>query len=344
MSKEDVLRHITEACKYAEDLDFSTPDVSFTKEFDKNIAELFEKLGNREVLSYAHFELSPDNVKFRASLREIFDQLVEFASLNFDNRLSFTENDPVVLHPLAMAVNMTGEELREKVEELRANNEELESITQKLDDQNKVLLETINEKEILFQEVHHRVKNNMQVISGLLHLQRMRAESSVTRNMLLESEQRIKSMALVHEMLYKTKDFSVVCLNEYSNSLIRHVSKALNEKVRISLHSVYESSFEIPVNIAINYGLLLNEIISNSYKHAFEENEEGQISIELKGEKDVINVKVSDSGQKEVDIESIKKSNTLGMKLIESLAIKLGDSPNFKQSSGLEIVLKINLR
>ncbi len=344
MLKYKILNCLKEASLLAEELDSSNNhDVQFTKDFDLAISNLFEKLSNRDILSYNDFVLSPESLKIRATLKAIFNQLTEYATLNFDNQLELSNEDTEILTPLSYAVNMMGEQLKEKVKELKSINIELENITQQLDIKNQELSNIVKEKELLFQELHHRVKNNLQVISGLLQLQRSRSNSETIKSMLLESEQRIKSMALVHEKLYKSDDLSKVFLNDYTQSLIGYIAGLYPKGEIIQFTTNYPQNFQIPIDIAINYGLLINEILSNSFKHAFDSFNNAIIKVDLKGTNKNINLNISDNGGCHVDVTNLKTSNTLGLKLIYSLSKKLGSDPVIINKNGLNIQVKILL-
>jgi len=179
----------------------------------------------------------------------------------------------------------------------------------------------LKEKEVLLSEIHHRVKNNMQVIISLLRLQSAKIKDKKYSDMFKESVGRIRSMALVHETLYQSKDFENVDFNGYvksiENQLIRSYTGS-SDKIRLK-----REIEDIPVGLdnAIPCGLIVNELISNSLKHAFPKDREGEIKIVLRAiNSDEIELTVSDDGigiPAEIDIE---KTESLGLQIVNILA------------------------
>lgn len=172
---------------------------------------------------------------------------------------------------------------------------------------------------MLLKEVHHRVKNNLQMISSLLHLQQLESKGE-SEKILRESQSRIKSIGLVHEILYETKNFSNISADRYLKELSTRVLGTYDDK-EISLKFDID---EIPLNIgtAIPCGLIVNELMTNSIKHAFPKNK-GKISISFHSVGSNIEMAVSDDG---VGIPKDFKwgdTKSLGLKLVRSLADQL---------------------
>ena len=158
--------------------------------------------------------------------------------------------------------------------------------------------QSLQEKEVLLKEVHHRVKNNLQVISSILNLQSSYVKDEGTLNILKESQNRIKSMAFIHESLYQTKDFSSINFTEYivnlSNNLIHSYSNFDHEvKLNLDIQNVF-----LNLDLAIPCGLIINEIVSNALKYAFVENkEDGEISIKMEVVGDNLILLIGDNGK-----------------------------------------------
>ncbi|MEA5112945.1 MAG: PAS domain S-box protein [Geobacteraceae bacterium] len=180
------------------------------------------------------------------------------------------------------------------------------------------------EKVILLKEVHHRVKNNLQIICSLLDLQSDSIPDEQSRSYFRESQNRIRSMALIHGMLYESKDFNSIHFGEYIRDLTQHLiaSYAL-ESSRISL-KVDISDFVLDIDRAIPCGLIINELVSNAMKHAFPDNRQGEISIRLTiDEKHWISLAVADTGvgfPAGIDYEN---TQTLGLQLVSTLVKQL---------------------
>ena len=140
--------------------------------------------------------------------------------------------------------------------------------------------ESLREKEVLLKEVHHRVKNNMQVISSLLNLQASRIEDPAVKEALRDSQSRVRAMAIIHESLYQSDDMSEINLKPYLRKLAANLFRTYNtSSANITLKMDAEDVF-LDIDQAIPCGLVLNELLSNSLKYAFPEDRQGEISLE----------------------------------------------------------------
>lgn len=184
---------------------------------------------------------------------------------------------------------------------------------------NKVLSASNREKEILLKEVHHRVKNNLQLVSSLLSLQSKTINNKKIKQILLESTDRIKSMSLVHQRLYEREAFTEVEFQTYSSQIAENLIASYNS----SANTCFEINTDenIGIDFAITLGLILNEIITNTLKH---NPDQKKLKIELSfvKKKNTYELKVSDNG-KGFNIATVQKKNTLGMRLISILTNQL---------------------
>ena len=184
---------------------------------------------------------------------------------------------------------------------------------------NKVLSASNREKEILLKEVHHRVKNNLQLVSSLLNLQSKTINNKKIKQILLESTDRIKSMSLVHQRLYEREAFTEVEFQTYSSQIAENLIASYNS----SANTCFEINTDenIGIDFAITLGLILNEIITNTLKH---NPDQKKLKIELSfvKKKNTYELKVSDNG-KGFNIATVQKKNTLGMRLISILTNQL---------------------
>lgn len=183
------------------------------------------------------------------------------------------------------------------------------------------LKQSLEEKEVLLSEVHHRVKNNLAVITGLLQLERFRTENKETVNILLESESRIMTIAKIHELLYQSDDFANVDVEIYLQELIDYlleVYAAEDKQIKIELDL---SEVRINVNQALPLGLILNELVTNAIKHAFDQKGSGTIGIHIKPvERDSILFEVRDNGNGlQINPSELQEKGNLGFTLIETL-------------------------
>lgn len=188
----------------------------------------------------------------------------------------------------------------------------------------KELTAQMEEKETLLKEVHHRVKNNLQTVSSLLSLQSRNVEELRMKTLLKSTQNRVISMAMVHEMLYMRNDISQIeyksYVQELSEYLIRSI-KGLDSKVQLKIDI---PDIKLGIDTAIPLGLLINEAVTNALKYGFADEEEGEIYIVLKKELDkqyVLNI--GDNGKGFSDTITYKNSKSLGLKLIYNLTRQL---------------------
>ncbi|NEQ76994.1 MAG: PAS domain S-box protein [Okeania sp. SIO2C9] len=186
--------------------------------------------------------------------------------------------------------------------------------------------ESLAEKEVLLKEIHHRVKNNLQVISSLLRLQSRYIEDERILEMLKESQNRVRSMALVHEHLYQSKDLSKVNFTEYISSLAAHLFQAYAVKARGVKLNINVIPVCLNIDTVVPCGLIINELVSNSLKYAFPEEFRGEIFIEFDyddRDQNQFILKVADNGISFAQDLDYKKSGSLGLRLVCSLVRQL---------------------
>ena len=181
------------------------------------------------------------------------------------------------------------------------------------------LRQSLEEKEILLKEVHHRVKNNLQIISSLLSLQLGRIEDASIVQLLRESQNRIRSMALIHERLYRSGDLSRIDFGTYVHNLTSYLVRSYPNakaatKIRINIEGIL-----LGVDLAIPCGLIVNELVSNSLIHAFPDGREGEVVVEMTRNESVARLCVRDNGVGFPEGFNIRNASTLGLQLIETL-------------------------
>ncbi|MEQ9006833.1 MAG: sensor histidine kinase, partial [Ekhidna sp.] len=181
---------------------------------------------------------------------------------------------------------------------------------------------SLNERDVLLKEIHHRVKNNLQVISSLLNLQADSLESDIAKDAVKEGQHRVKSMALIHQKLYSTEDVRGVDVQDYLENLTGELFKAFGvdqEKVNWEINT---NALKLDIDTIIPLGLIINELITNSIKYAFKETDKGLLKIEMKEDGENLKVVIADNG-KGMDEDGIQESNAFGWKMIQSLSRKL---------------------
>jgi two-component sensor histidine kinase/predicted hydrocarbon binding protein len=200
---------------------------------------------------------------------------------------------------------------------------------------------SLEEKEILLKEVHHRVKNNLQIISSLLNLQSNYLQNSDSKSLFKEAQNRIKTLALVHEKLYKSEDVEYVNLREYITSIIDLLSYSFDKEYINVAYDINVKGFEkFDIEKAIPCGLIFNEIISNSYKYAFPDENNGKIEISIKNVDNFYEIVISDNGIGLPDDLDFDNLETLGFELIDSLVAQLEGTYQVKNKKGTKFSIK----
>ncbi|MEO5585726.1 MAG: sensor histidine kinase [Flavobacteriales bacterium] len=220
---------------------------------------------------------------------------------------------------------------RERSELLARTGEELERT-------NKNLRETMlskEEKEVMLKEIHHRVKNNLQIVRSLIRFQTDKVSDPRTMELFNECVNRVGAMALVHEQTYMSKDLANIDVTGYLNSLIRDLVYAYN--IRLKLHMDVDIQVKtLGVDTLTPLGLLINEVISNSFKHAFTGREEGTVIVHLSGtEEGGLLLRIGDDGVGMPDFGRWEKPNSLGMELIQTLAGQLNATMVLQPGPGM---------
>ncbi len=207
--------------------------------------------------------------------------------------------------------------------------------------QKKVISDVLAERESLLKEIHHRVKNNLQVISSLLSLQSYKIKDDLVLEAIKESRNRVKSMALIHQSLYQEKDLSTIDSISYIGRLTQSLFHSYNiDPDRIKLNSKIEP-LQLDVDIMIPLGLILNELISNALKYAFSDGREGSLKVSLRKEKDGLSLEVSDNGVGMPSDYDWEKSHSLGLTLVRDFCEKLQGALKIDVNSGTTVSLAI---
>lgn len=179
---------------------------------------------------------------------------------------------------------------------------------------------SLKEKEVLLLEIHHRVKNNLQVVSSLLNMQARAAKDDNTSAVLLESRDRLNTMALIHTKLYESGNSSEINMKGFVDGLIRQLFMGYQVKDTKIIPVVHVADCTLPISIAVPFGLVVNELISNAFKHAFVNRAEGKIEVSLSAsEKGAVCLTVSDDGVGLPEGFDFNTTKTLGLHLVKIL-------------------------
>lgn len=291
---------------------------------------------------------------FTKPLSEIVLILNKIADGDYSQRIKLNLNDEV---------GYLSSSFNEMIEKVQSSNEEMEIISKELEqrvtDRTKELegalkslqkenaqrrkiendiSKSLAEKEVLLKEIHHRVKNNLQIVSSLFFFQSKQVTDPKMLEMFRDGQNRVKSMALIHEKLYQSGDLANIDFKEYikklSNFLLQ--SYGVNQS-KIKLKNNVQQVF-LGVDAAVPCGLIINELISNSLKHGFVNMSSGEIRIDMgHNETDQLILKISDNGKGIPKNLNIEQSDSLGLRLVYNLTTQLNGKVEFFNNNGTTV-------
>ena len=196
------------------------------------------------------------------------------------------------------------------------------------------------QKELLLKEMKHRIKNNLSVVSSLVRLQSERALDDYHRELLLDCNNRIESVSTMYDLIYKTENVQTVNFNHYISTLISKINSAFNIETRniVITHDV--PNVEVKIDLAVNLSLIINEVITNSYKHAFQNISKPVINLKVLIESNSMVIDIDDNG---IGFANMKVRDSFGMGIIEGLAEQINAEYYYRGENGSHFWLKINL-
>lgn len=236
---------------------------------------------------------------------DLFSKSLEGESIQFE----FTKDEK---HFLSSFIPITGG---------KKDVQKVMGITQDITERKKseeIIENSLKEKTTLLSEIHHRVKNNLAIVSGLLQLQKNEVKDEKVTAAFEQSINRIISIAMVHELMYKSPELSSINIQTYLDMLVPAISAAMNDHNRNIEFDIEIDEYKLNINQAIPIGLLLNELITNSFKYAFQDQEEGMIKIKLDADGEKVTVLYEDNGSGFGDDSNFDKPKNLGLNLIHT--------------------------
>jgi two-component sensor histidine kinase len=201
------------------------------------------------------------------------------------------------------------------------------------------LTTSLREKEVLLKEIHHRVKNNLQVVASLLYLQSDSLDDPQLLAQFQESQHRIHSMALIHETLYQARDLAHVDFAQYIQALAAYLMQSYTvDDARIILQT-HTHEVWLDIDAAVPCGLILNELVSNTLKHAFPDGRPGEIHLDLRSEPGLTTLRVRDTGVGFPDGLDVRQAESLGLQLVGMLTEQLGGTIDLSRAEGTTVTL-----
>lgn len=245
--------------------------------------------------------------------------------------------DYLLKHDLARLAPAVERELRDA--RTRRQREQAERALTERDRELEKQTELVRQRDMMLREIHHRVKNNMQVMSSLLSLQSRTARNPEVQKLLEDNQNRIQSMALLHEILYQSEDLAVVDFSKYVRRIVEHLFLSYGVDHQIRLHAELDAVC-LELDDALPCALLISEIISNSLKHGFPELREGEVRILLRNEAaGGVSLVLADNGVGLPEQMDWPTSRSLGLRLVRALAEQLHARLEIRRHGGTEVRL-----
>ena len=262
---------------------------------------------------------------FDHPVRSVIDVPFEHGTLALNSRLAnaFSSDDIAVLSIMAQVLS----EAFNRLNDMRAVEQHTQALESEVEERQRAeeaIKRSLEEKEVLLQEIHHRVKNNLQIVSSLIDLQARHTQDEETLEMFRESRDRIRTMALVHEKLYQSNDLAHIDLPGYIRTLATDLMHSYSISTNLIECDILIDEIALGIDMAIPCGLIINELLSNALKYAFPDNRSGRISLELRQtQPGNYLLRVADDGAGLPEGVDYEKTDSLGLKLVVSLVRQL---------------------
>lgn len=305
-----------------EDLyDFICKETDHKKQPDLSEAEMIVAIKSLVTASKVTCARQQDELdRLHNRVMDVINVIQSLASRNYKKKAPVDGSGDIV-DALAVGINMM--------------SEELEASTVSL-----------SEKEVLLNEVHHRVKNNLQLVCSLLNIQSSYITDPDALDKFRESQDRVNSMSLIHEKLYTSKDFTRIDFGDYMLSISNYLTAVYNispDKIQVNIDIEPDSGF-LPLDTALPCGLIVNELLSNSFKYAFTGREKGNINIKMtrrleEGKSNYL-LHIADDGNGLPDHFNIEECTTLGMQLVTTLVGQIDADLQVSSEKGASFIIR----
>lgn len=233
--------------------------------------------------------------------------------------------------------------LKEQEQMLRVSRYRLEQRVQErtaeLARVNEHLRESLREKDVLLKEIHHRVKNNLQIVSSILSLQSNYIQDEKFLQIFQESQSRIKSIALIHELLYEKGHLAQIDFGGYLHDLVDNIFRTLGGGPGRISYAVQADTVWMELSAAIHCGLIVNELVTNAIKYAFPDGKSGMVRVDLKNQNNECILSVADDGVGLPAHLDLKTAKTMGLQLVDTLVSQIGADVNVKRQGGTTFTL-----
>ncbi|MGE4290226.1 MAG: histidine kinase dimerization/phosphoacceptor domain -containing protein [Salinivirgaceae bacterium] len=219
-------------------------------------------------------------------------------------------------------------------------NRSLEEYNEELNQKNHIIHQALQDKEVLIREIHHRVKNNLQIISSIINLQRMRIDNPDTENVFNEMQRRIMAIASIHHKLYQGDSVSLINMKEYLTEIVESIHQAFDDQGMEVNYQISIQNIKLDIDAAVSLGLIVNELVTNAYKYAFKAGHKNHLTIGLTATGlHQYQLRVSDSGPGLPQEFSIEKSDSLGMRMVSLLTRQLKGKIDIQNQQGAVVLI-----
>ena len=332
--------------------DDSRTDSTFTYRKSQTLYRIDSITGNyKSALSnYIVYKLYEDSFKNRAQQKAFEELTIKYGAEKKDNDIKLLQKDKQIQGSMLLQAKYTRNWILAGVALLlvivtllvyysrlkQQTNKKLESHRSEIEKRNAALRHLVDEKDWLVKEIHHRVKNNLQIVMSLLNSQSAFIENDAALTAIHDSQHRVQAMSLIHQKLYNTENVSSIDMSLYIQELVAYLSASFNTGQRIRFDLDIDS-LEMDVSQAVPLGLILNESITNSIKYAFPDQKNGVVSISLSHIDNNCLLIISDNGIGMPPVIHNKKQASLGMSLMIGLSEDLNGDFSIKNVNGTTI-------
>lgn len=353
--KKDRVKHLNLAIKTSLEALEITEDLgllSLGKKSKEVLYKAYEELGNNEKAMFyvKGFIVLKDSILNEQKQKEILALEAKFETEKKDLKIDLLNKDAELAN-LTLAQNEESQKSQQFIIYMLLGSaiiavligllifrlyKQKQKTNLKLSEQYAIILKQKDENEALLKEIHHRVKNNLQIISSLLDLQSRGIEDQKTKLAVSDGQNRVQAMSLIHEMLYQNENMSKINIQNYISKLYDQIlsinslgKKPIERKINIS------KDFLLDIDTAIPLGLILTELLTNAFKYAFKDLEEGSISIKITEDKNrVFRMEVADSGLGLPEDFQFQKAKSLGLRLVRNLSKQINGTVDYAFDNG----------
>lgn len=326
----------------------------------EEMAEFREKIGYVSLILFLGGTLFVFiiSAKFTNPLKKIMGSVKEINEGIFNELVKVKSKDEIgfiansfnkMIKNISLAKVEMDQNNRELEKRVGVRTRELEGALKSLQKENKQrrvaeieISNSLHEKEVLLKEIHHRVKNNLQIVSSLLFFQSKQIEDPKMLDMFRDGQNRVKSMALIHEKLYQSGDLANIDFKQYVKKLTNFLFQSYGiNQAKIKFKNNVQD-VELGVDTAVPFGLIINEIVSNSLKHGFKTQEFGEVKIDMGyDENNKLILIISDNGVGISEDLNIEESESLGLRLVNNLTTQLNGTITFLNNNGTTVKIVI---